>query len=71
MAPCYTSKSLNRISVAYCLSLVASVATPLQLVTSVASWLQSVVNVVESCYHNEDAKKALETSHVPGLKKEN
>jgi hypothetical protein len=42
-----------------------------QLVASVASWLQSVVNVVESCYHNDDTKEALETSHVLGLKEEN
>ena len=54
-----------------CLSLVTSVATPLQLVASVAGWLQSVVNVFESCYHNEDTKEALETSHVLGLKEEN
>jgi hypothetical protein len=39
ISKCYTSKSLNWISVAYCLSLVASVATPLQLVASVASWI--------------------------------
>jgi hypothetical protein len=31
----------------------------------------SVVNVVESCYHNDDTKEALETSHVLGLKEEN
>ena len=53
-----------------CLSLVASVATPLRLVANVASWLQGVVNVVESCYHNDDTKEALETSHVLGLKEE-
>ena len=53
-----------------CLSLVASVATPLRLVTNVASWLQSVANVVEPCYHNDDTKEALETSHALGLKEE-
>jgi hypothetical protein len=67
---CYTSKSLNWISFAYCLSLVASVPTPLQLVASVVGWIQSVVNVVESCHHNDDTKEALETSHVLGLKEE-
>ena len=67
---CYTSKSLNWISVAYCLSLVASVTTPLQLVASVAGWLQSVANVVESSCHNDDTKEALRTSHVLGLKEE-
>jgi hypothetical protein len=53
-----------------CFSLVVSVATSLQLVVSVASWLQSVVNVVESYYHDDDTKEALETSHVLGLKEE-
>ena len=53
-----------------CLSLVASVTTPLRLVANVASWLQGVVNVVESCYQNNDTKEALETSHVLGLKEE-
>jgi hypothetical protein len=38
---------------------------------SVASWLQSVANVVESYYHDDDTKEALETSHVLGLKEEN
>jgi hypothetical protein len=34
------------------------------------SLVASVANVVESCYHNDDTKEALETSHVLGLKEE-
>jgi hypothetical protein len=31
----------------------------------------SVANVVESYYHDDDTKEALETSYILGLKKEN
>jgi hypothetical protein len=34
------------------------------------SLVVSVANVVESCYHNDDTKEVLETSHVLGLKEE-
>jgi hypothetical protein len=68
---CYTSKSLNWISVAHTshLSQVSQLLYNLSQMSQVGH--KGVVNTVGSCYLNDDITEALETSHLLSLKEGN
>jgi hypothetical protein len=71
MGRCYTSKSLNWISVAHTshLSQVSQLLYNLSQTSQVGH--KGVVNTVESCHLNDDITEALETSHLLSLKEGN
>jgi hypothetical protein len=68
---CYTSKSLNWISVAHTshLSQVSQFLYSLSQMSQVGH--KGVVDTIESCYLNDDITEALETSHLLSLKEGN